>query len=94
MAWNEIKKYLNYFGVSSLIRWQNNYTTKAAHIKILTLNEKHVKALKDHWSITLSQGRTYRTTPGEFNFTEVEKRNEHRATIRNLPLRSVDSLLL
>ena len=94
MAWNEIKKYLNYFGVSSLISWQNNYTTKAAHIKILTLNEKHVKALKDHWSITLSQGRTYRTTPGEFNFTEVEKRNEHRATIHNLPLRSLDSLLL
>ncbi|CAG8702701.1 2147_t:CDS:2, partial [Gigaspora rosea] len=76
-----IKSYLSFFGTSTILAWQQNFRTKAAYIKILpSTAEQREKSLKEGWSIHLEHGKTYRTTPGKFDITEVEGRNNYKVT--------------
>ncbi|CAG8813903.1 5845_t:CDS:1, partial [Gigaspora rosea] len=51
-------------------------------------------SLREHWSIVLSQKKTYMVTPGRFDIAELEKRNNYRGIIRNIPTKATKSLLL
>ena len=89
-----IKSYLSFFGTSTILAWQQNFRTKAAYVKILPSTEQREKSLKEGWSIHLEHGKTYRTTPGKFDITEVEGRNNYKGIIFNIPTMAYDSLLL
>ncbi|CAG8805263.1 21522_t:CDS:2, partial [Gigaspora rosea] len=71
-----------------------NFTTRAIYIRIITKIEKRETSLREHWSIVLSQKKTYMVTPGRFDIAELEKRNNYRGIIRNISTRATDSLLL
>ena len=89
-----IKSYLSFFGTATVEAWQQNFKTKAAYIKIIPNSEQREKSLKESWSIHLEHGKTFRTTPGKFDITELEGRNQYRTVISNIPTTAYDSLLL
>ena len=90
----EIKNYLKFFGTATIISWQHFNRTKAAHIRIYINIKTRENSLKENWSLHLSQGKTYRTTPGIFDHKKLEERSKYKATIYNVSNTALDSLLL
>ncbi|CAG8762760.1 22277_t:CDS:1, partial [Gigaspora rosea] len=86
--------YLEYFGKAHFMEEQPNFTTRAIYIRIITKIEKREASLREHWSIVLSQKKTYMVTPGRFDIAELEKRNNYRGIICNIPTRATESLPL
>ena len=90
----EIKEYLSYYGIVSIIAWQYFHRTKVAYIQISSSLEQRETSLRENWSVHLDQEKTYRVTPERFNLEELEERSRFKATIYNIPKIALDSLFL
>ncbi|RIB08795.1 hypothetical protein C2G38_2210699 [Gigaspora rosea] len=90
----KIKDWLSYYGKTTIKRVNYLEKTKAVVIRINSLADSKLKALKTSWAIQSENGKTLRTTPGEFNENILKERREHKVSISNLPRTATESALV